>query len=192
VTSFVGPQRIALREYRPGFKGKDLSVHTLPILAVDPGGTTGWSLLSVRRKAFEAGNLGHILSTKHVWYHGQVDCVTNEHLGIYQICKMMDDWPSAAIVLESFYVRQMAVDLSPVRIIGACTQHAWVQGRKVIEQQASMAKRLNNSRLKDLGVYTSDGGLDHARDADRHALMCLRRAIMDEKMRRKAWPHIYK
>jgi hypothetical protein len=40
-------------------------------------------------------------------------------------------------------------------------------------------------------VYDPTGGLIHARDADRHALLFLRKAKAKSQFRAQAWPHLF-
>lgn len=167
----------------------------LTIIAVDPGGVSGWSRLTFPKKIgnqdFWLSPMDKILS-QCLWVHGQIDCKDIEY-GAYQLRKLVDETPDAAIVFESFFIRQMAVDLSPIELISVVRHHLWMKGRVMHMQQPAMAKSLTNDRLKTFGVYTSEGGLQHARDADRHALMMLRRC-MDKngpKMRKVLWPHVF-
>jgi hypothetical protein len=181
---YVGPQPISLRMSRPSPQKKvDLPTEILPIIAVDPGGMTGWSLLVLRANVLGKEIFSHplemILRSKVSWNHGEINCLDDENYGVYQLCKLVDEWPSAVVVFEGFFVRQIAADLSPVRITAAVQYHLWTHGRGIIMQQASMAKRISNERLKLLGCYTSSGGLQHARDADRHVVMFVRRCMKD-------------
>lgn len=172
---------------------------SLPILAIDPGGTTGWSLLVLRRKytdgeLLSVGNQNLALKTKIKWWHGEIDCRKNLHAGAATLRRIMEDWPSAAIVAESFFIRQRAVDLSPVKVLALLEDYAWQERREVFYQQASQAKTTaTDDRLREWRCYTPEGGLGHARDADRHALLFLRRCLgaQGETLRARAWPHIY-
>jgi hypothetical protein len=196
---YVGPQAVSLKVHRPHNRRVlvgELPLDVLPLIAVDPGGVTGWSLLVLKRKVLGQDVFSHplemILRTKVQWSHGQINCKDDEDYGIFQLRKVIDEWPSAAIVFESFYVRQMGADLSPVRVTSVVHHHLWHHGREMVMQQPSMAKRISNDRLKALGCYSSRGGLEHARDADRHIIMFLRRILDNgEALKSVAWPHIY-
>lgn len=194
MTNYVGPQWLKLRNSMPGFKRatKDLSTQTLPIFAVDPGGTTGWSLLVLSRLAFDNGaNQEQLLRSKVNWWHGQIDCI-DENYGAYQLKKILEKWPSAAVVFEGFNLRQLAVDLSPVRLTAIIQNHLWYKGKEILKQTAAQAKTTaTDARLKVWGCYTSEGGLQHARDADRHALLFMRRCMLSKPLSEAAWPHIY-
>lgn len=56
----------------------------------------------------------------------------------------------------------------------------------VLKQQPSLAKTYaTDERLRSAGFYVV--GSDHARDAVRHALLCLRRCADDHRLARRAW-----
>lgn len=176
----------------------ELNDRTLPILAVDPGGVSGWSLLQIPRTLNGRNIFDYpyetILSVaSKTWVHGQVDC-NNIDQGALILRNLCDEYPHAAVVFESFFIRQMAVDLSPNELIAVVRHHLWMKGRIMHMQQPALAKSLNDERLKYSKVYTSQGGLQHARDADRHALMMLRRCIDKNgaEMQKKLWPHVFK
>lgn len=201
---YLGPQQLSLKVRKPTIIRKkfDIPMSSLPILAIDPGGTTGWSLLVLRRTAgFSQDELldtnqDICLNQKLNWWHGQIDCIRDQQLGVHQLKRIMDDWPTAAIVMESFFLRKtrLGIDLSPVEIIAQIRGHLYYQGRTMHMQQPSQAKTTaTDDRLRLWGCYTSEGGLQHARDADRHAILFLRRCIgaQGNSLRTLAWPHIY-
>ena len=170
---------------------------TLPVLAVDPGGVSGWSLLQIPRmlkglSIFDYPYETIIGISSKTWVHGQVDC-KNIDQGALILRNLCDEYPHAAVVFESFFIRQMAVDLAPVELISVVRHHLWMKNRIMHMQQPALAKSLNDERLKYAKVYTSQGGLEHARDADRHALMMLRRCLDKNgpDQRKKLWPHIF-
>ena len=173
----------------------------LPILAIDPGGTTGWSLLVLRReiqdREFLAWNLDVILSHKVSWTHGELSCTGAEDEAVWRLAKLCEDWPSAAIVVEDFILRPDRREksrelLSPVRITAKLETHLWRNRRRMFLQQPSQAKTtISDERLKLWNCYTRSGALQHARDADRHALLFLRRLKAHEVPLSVVWPHIY-
>jgi hypothetical protein len=188
--SYLGPQPIDLEDDELE-REIDCPTKFLAIIGLDPGGTTGWSLIVLPINAFESKSLTTILENKIYWVHGQVDCITDFDRGVYTLRReLIDKWSSAAIVCESFYLRNLKgrVDLSPVQIIAILQHNQWMRHRTMHMQQASMAKRLDNDRLKLMNVYTSYGGMNHARDADRHVLMTIRRVMEGKGMKEKLWP----
>lgn len=109
--------------------------------------------------------------------------------------KFIHSWPVAAVVIEDFVLRQMRMDrelLSPVRITSAVGYAMWRKGRDYHVQSPTDAKRVcTDERLKEWGMYDPYGGLRHARDADRHAILFLRKAKQKAAFRAAAWPHLY-
>lgn len=141
------------------------------ILGIDPGGTTGISLMS-----FGINTDPHIHSFVQVpdgltgflrWYH-------NSH----------HDWDF--VVCESFTLRPgvHGVDLSPTYIIGAL--EALEQYRtKIYYQSPSQKKLCDDDALKRLGVYQP--GNPHANDAIRHSIIYLR-GVKHIPTLKKGWP----
>lgn len=176
---------------------------TASILAFDPGGTTGWSLLVLPRNWGNQNTFAMpqdvILRNKIRWHHGEIDCIVSEDQAVRHINKLIDQWPGAAIVVEDFILRphrnEMSRDLlSPVRITAKIEHHLWRYNRKMWLQTPAQAKSVSSDdRLKAWGVYTSSGGLQHARDADRHVMLFLRRCMGSKgiALRNVAWPHLF-
>ena len=175
------------------------SSEILPILGIDPGGTTGWSFIAIRSKLlWRKESLENVIDSKFFWNHGQIDCrgKGQEDEGVYQLRKLIDEWPSAAIVIEDFILRPARKEssrelLSPVRITAKLEHHLWMRKRLMHLQSPSLAKRLSDERLKYFNVYTSKGGMQHARDADRHVLMFIRRCLdtKGHELQQLSWPN---
>lgn len=194
---YVGPEEKTLKHVVRPILRPVVSAQVAPILAFDPGGTTGWSLLLLPYSALPLLSQPKCLENKLGWWHGQIDCLGGNRMqGLQQLKLLCDRWPGAAVVCESFFLRKTSrgVDLSPVEIIAVLEEYLYYQGRSMHMQQASQAKTTaTDERLKLWGAYTSEGGLGHARDADRHALLFMRRCIggQGDSLRALAWPHIY-
>lgn len=111
---------------------------------------------------------------------------------IDQCVDLLAAWPRAAWGYESFQLRQLGVDLSPVEVLSSVT-HAelrYGKGRAPYQQTASQAKvTATDDRLKMAGLYRP--GLPHAVDAARHAVVFLRRARVDPDLRADAWPRLF-
>lgn len=185
--TFLGPQEFSLDEPVPRQDGTP----QLPLMAFDPGGTTGWSFICLPLEAFVLKDISKILQHARFWKHGQVDC-SDVNRGAFVIRKnLIDRWPTAALVFESFqiYPGGRKVDLTPVEFNAIVGHHLWIRKRTRHWQQPSMAKRMTNERMKDLKVYTRVGGLEHARDADRHVVMTIRRCLENKGMKERLWPH---
>lgn len=202
-----------------GKRAGDLPTHILPILAFDPGGHTGWSLLRLNTKAPDfAGEMNCILTDPNLtlkqmltnktsrmfWEHGEIDCSEYEHngkenKGVYDCMSLIDTWPSAVVIIEDFILQKLNKGrdlLSPVRIGSKIEYQLYLQKRQVQWQLPSAAKStVTDARLKELQLYDSRGGFEHARDADRHIVLFIRRCLgnspASRELRFKAWPHIF-
>lgn len=168
------------------------------VFAVDPGGTTGWSVLSVRPEALADPKV-LILANITMWQHGQVDCLTDELWGVSILQEIAMTVPGSVVLVEQFVIRrfdQKEDFLSPVRITAAFDYALRTRaGVRTYRQQPSEALRTcTDARLKEWGLYEREGGMGHARDADRHGVLWLRKA-KDPKQgrvrRHEWWPHIY-
>lgn len=168
------------------------------VLAIDPGGTTGWSAISVRPEALSNPKVS-ILENITLWEHGQIDCLVDEIAGVHELVERVSGAAGAVVLLEQFVIRrfdQKEDFLSPVRITAAFDYAArQLLGVRTYRQQPSEAMTTcTDARLKEWGLYERAGGMGHARDADRHGILWLRKA-KDPKQgrvrRHEWWPHIY-
>lgn len=223
------------------------------VIAIDPGGTTGWAVWQVHPEALSDPEV-MILDNVQYWEHGETDCgsksgnagdssakstveiiedeagqlmggdsidevdfaeqkanaiqgsdvlgisTTGEAAGASELLALVDGWPGAAVVMEDFILRKFDQGrdiLSPVRVMEKIEFGLWVLGRdkQAFRQQPSLAKTTaTDERLQSWGFYRRDGGLKHARDADRHAITFLRRCSQGKAgrlLREQAWPHLY-
>lgn len=180
------------------------------IISLDPGGTTGWSVMTVHPEALSLPEVG-ILDNIQFWTHGQTDCgstrgnlgkgnhagvsTSGEAAGVSELVGLIRSWPEATVVIEDFIVRQFNQSrdfLSPVRVTAAISQWLWQQNRGYFVQQPAYAKTTaTDQRLKAWGLYRSEGGENHARDADRHGITFLRKCSVDREFRSLAFPHLY-
>lgn len=188
----------------------EITYECATVIAIDPGGTTGWSMIRVHPECL-TDPTASVLDNIFDHQHGQVDCGSHrgnlgtslhtgistdgEFSGVYDLAKFIRQWPVAAVVIEDFSLRQLRMDrdlLSPVRITAALGYCLWVGGRDYHVQSPADAKRTcTDDRLKEWRMYDSTGGLQHARDADRHALLFLRKAKAKANFRALAWPHLF-
>lgn len=191
------------------------------VIAIDPGETTGWAYMSIHPDALINPQV-KVLDNIILHTHGQVDCgalkgnlgkspqkgVSNsgENAGISDILKLLRTYPGAFVIIEDFIPRQFNQArhfLSPVRIGKVLDWWLWTQNRNYVFQSASEAKSTaTDDRLKywkgkstgDNGLY-QPGSLVHARDADRHAITWIRKAVGGGQKARETrefcWPHLY-
>ena len=170
------------------------------VVALDPGGTTGWSVMCVESDALSDPDISILKSIVH-WRQGQVAiCDEDDHVAA--LVELLAVWPHAAVVIEDFILRKYVSGrelLSPVRITAKVAyvfnrglEGIEPPGRKIFRQQPSLAmSTATDARLKDWNLYVREGGEEHARDATRHAITFLRRASEKPKLRRMAWPWLY-
>ena len=198
------------RRRRGYIKDEEITYDCATVIAIDPGGVTGWSLISVPPEALCEPDVP-VLSNIWNHLHGEVDCGTHrgnlgtslhpgistegEFSGVYDLAKFIRSWPVAAVVIEDFTLMVHRKDrdlLSPVRITSALGLELWKTGRDYHVQTPADAKRVcSNERLIEWRMYDPTGSLEHARDADRHALLFLRKAKAKSRFRAEAWPHLY-
>lgn len=204
--TYLGPVRHDLKVMIPHFKltaVDEFRSNIVPIIGLDPGGTTGWSLLVIPRKINGRDVFSHnqdvILSHKLVWEHGEIGTLGIEDEAVYQLSKLIFAWPEAAVVVEDFILRAERKEksrelLSPVRLTAKLETYLWRAQRKIFLQSPSEGKGTQtDAHMKAWNVLAEDGLPDHARDADRHVIHFLRRCmgVQGVKVKRSAWPHIY-
>ena len=166
------------------------------IFAVDPGVTTGWAALRVPARRLGADTIGRVLSSS-AWQHGQiqrsapgvpdtphVDEIIEKSRDLYEGWVMEND--AFLWVVESFSLRMMSMDtnlLAPVRVTAIIQDRLWGKGVPIFMQSPSDAKSVcTDQRLKSWEMYESSSGA-HARDADRHAILMVRRLAQKQRLR---------
>lgn len=186
----------------------------LTVVGVDPGGTTGMSVMQISYVDLvnpQTPLQGAIFG----WMHGQVDCgsqsgnaaesatamgglgvsETGEAAGVAIIENIICQAAAepAAVVIEDFIPREFNQSrdfLSPVRITAALNQLLWeLRATTQHRQQASEAKTTcTDDRLQKWGFFEGGNSDRHARDADRHALLFLRKLRSKGSRLRAAYP----
>jgi hypothetical protein len=168
----------------------------LPVVAVDPGGTTGICAVRIEAQTLTAGEF---------WAHEFYSSI--EFLAY-------DQWPELAapeavmntvlsitasydgrfpLIIEDFSLRRMSRDrdlLSPVRVGERIAERLagspLADGIYLVMQTPSEALgTVTDDRLRRWGLYRR--GQPHARDALRHAVHFLRKARDSEELRKAAW-----
>lgn len=173
----------------------------LTVVGVDPGGTTGVSVMKIRYCDLVNPKVP-IQSAISGWMHGQVDCgsmsgnaadsatamgglgvsETGEAAGtaiLENIIRQCAVSPTA-VVIEDFIPREFNQTrdfLSPVRITARLDQLLWeLRAATTHRQQPSEAKTTcTDDRLQQWGFYEGGHADRHARDADRHAILFFRK-----------------
>lgn len=166
------------------------------VLAYDPGGTTGWCVACIKPKDLLGDKpLGHRLLTHFA--HGQI--IGSEDTQVDELVELVDAWPRAAVVGESFVQKikntglETDVAYSPVRINAVVRWWLATEDRYLFKQSAQQAKsRWTDERL-EAAKLSPDGGYAerHARDGVRHAVLFLGRAREQKGLRHRAWPQFF-
>lgn len=143
------------------------------VLALDPGGTTGWSVFGVHPDALSGDPAIGVVNNVEFWCAGQFEGDENSQAD--EIVELIEHWPSARLVIEDFILRKQSQArelLSPVRITSVLE---WaVRPRYFIKQQPSLAMTtITDDRQKAMGFWVP--GQQHARDAIKHNLTFLKR-----------------
>ena len=159
------------------------------IIALDPGGTTGWCASTFKAKHLStikqyglAALDREILAVKWGEFKG------SENTQIDRICTMVEtgidsgEVDEIIILIEGFILRQKRKDpslLAPVRVTAKVdyANHRYWQ-LPLVYQQPSLAKTaMPNARLKRYKMYAR--GMPHARDATRHNVTLVRRCAQN-------------
>lgn len=159
-------------------------------IALDPGGTTGWAVLSVDAEAFDYGDGTDLVKMIRHRDSGQFSGDFGEQAN--EIGDLYEAWPQACIVLEHFQPRQAYYDMSAIQMENIAEYIAWVDGREaaVFKQLPSLAMTtVTDDRLKRWKLYKP--GEVHGRDALRHAITFMRRCTENSGLAKDAWPHLF-
>lgn len=133
------------------------------VMALDPGGTTGWAMCSPNEQEVMCGQIG-----------------PEEHHGSLWV--LMSGANPETIVMESFQYRQFQgvakakVELAPVEYIGVVRLYKAIHAPwlNLNFHTASMGKKfVSDEKLRRLGWYKPTAGFPHARDALRHLVYYL-------------------
>lgn len=209
----------AAKGSRDPIKIRDLSDSPV-VISFDPGVTTGWSVLQVHPQALADPEFKILPNIEH-WSHGQIDSrkfedgkqreifdgagrleytdLAAEHVFaecqvVDQLLEIFDAFPGAVPLVEDFIPQRLDKSrdfLSPVRITNLMDYGLYQRGFQSFRQMSSEATGpVSNDRLRSWGLYLADG-LEHARDADRHSIMWMRKCSTKRRLREACWPHLY-
>ena len=182
------------------------------VISIDPGGTTGWSVMVVHPEALVDPKVPILSNIEHR-DNGQIRAMpvplgkakvkvrdlSHEERACIRILMhdVIERWPGAVIVIEDFILRKSGMSrelLSPVRLTAALEWaiDALPVPYEIVRQTPSEAMQTaTDERLKKWGLYARAGGQQHARDADRHSITFMRKAKYSGGVRAMAWPHLY-
>lgn len=144
------------------------------ILALDPGGTTGYVYMR-----YESESLPHIVEVGQI-PGGREGFINWWRSGGKEIAE------DSQIVCESFILREgiPGVNLEPCYVMGAL--EALARGQHIVYQKPTMKVYCDNDAMKRLGFYVK--GQEHARDAIRHAVAYLITVEKHTPTYRTGWP----
>jgi hypothetical protein len=173
-----------------------MTTKNLHILGIDPGGTTGWCLLTVARAAIFADEESGILE----WDYGELTGPEpGQAIAIMRMCleiQGLDYKTGVAIMAEQWdidpnFKSTDQESYSPVRInaqlqllhyekrMGDATLH--------FQSRALAFGTATDERLKHWGLWVE--GSTHIRAAARHAIVGLRRAKENWDFALELWPY---
>lgn len=159
----------------------------------DPGDTTGWSIHRVPIDLLlREGQVGAMRQVK--WKIGQFNNgSTSENVDAFlELCRQVyeqltDEEDVFAMGSEGFILRVLSTEpslLEPVRFNAVLDDRLRGTGTWAERQMPSEAKNtITDQRLKLWGVHKP--GADHARDAQRHGLLFMRRFASDIRVRQR-------
>lgn len=143
----------------------------MKVLALDPGGTTGWAMYSCEEIVEPFNSTSEFYNEK--WVAGQLDR-PGHHEQLYTLLELMHADPFH-VVTESFEFRQRARNglvLISLEYIGVAELFCQQRQLQLKRQTASMAKGfVTDDKIKNMELWKS--GQPHAMDATRHLLYYL-------------------
>lgn len=169
----------------------------LNVLAIDPGGTTGWVLLTVLRSAIFADAYPEIIEWDYGELTGPEPRQATEIAQMAREIQGLDYLTGPAIMSERWtadpeFKSADQENYSPIRInaqlellqyqkkLGDATLH--FQSRTI-----KAARAVSDERMKRLGLYVP--GSKHIQDAVKHGVTTLRRARESWDFAIKLWPY---
>lgn len=140
------------------------------VVSIDPGGTTGWSVLCVHPEAMTGDPDFRVLDNVLWWTAGQFTGKQDDQIDA--VVALVESWPSARLVTEDFNIRQQNVLLDPCEINAAVR---WAtRPRYWVKQHSALAmSTVTDDRQKAWGFWIP--GKEHARDAVKHGITFLKR-----------------
>jgi len=160
------------------------------VVAFDPGGVTGWAVVSVHPVAVLdpaypiTTNITH-LAVGH--FNG------SEFDQVESMLQLCEDWLGCAKVTENFILMTSNTGealLAPVRI-NAAFRYGLGRKARLWRQNPALAKTtITDDRLKIMGLYEQTVGKEHGRDALRHALTFWKRIKTQPALRKEVFPSL--
>lgn len=164
----------------------------LVVVWADPGVTTGWCVVRVSIADLMACGQVELAARGQIWWQsGQFRSPTTSVAvdSYLALCRVA--WEKAAeddvvvIGCEGFSLGMLSRDvalLEPVRFLAVFIDRLRESGVEVQVQMPGDRMVITDARLKLWDMWKP--GAEHARDAQRHALLFLRRFSQQERLRR--------
>lgn len=176
----------------------DVTEGLVIVVSFDPGETTGWAVHAVDRellvhKGFRAavrdGGEYRIGQFKHVDEDAMADIMAERVRWAWRTYIEEEETDTFVVVLEAFRLRMLSRDpalLSPVRIMAKYEREMRTSGvRQFLQEPVDALRIITDGRLRDWGLYDSAAG-GHARDAQRHGILWLRKYSSTPGLRARA------
>jgi hypothetical protein len=176
----------AIELYGGEVDGDEWSAFQYIVVALDPGGTTGWCVIGVHPEALSGDPDVKILDNVLFWSAGQFTGAEFDQCD--DAIALIEAWPSARVVSELFTLRTAvrSADVTSLDRMNAVIGHG-IRPRYMILQQPSLAMTtVTDDRQKAMGLWIP--GQEHARDATKHALTFLKRQ-RDRQLKAAAVAH---
>ena len=164
----------------------------LNVLAVDPGGMTGWSIMTTTVDKIADRSLP-LLGLVDTWRHGEIPSEGDfgEQVAVEVLYTLLENVGifNTTVVLENFVPQRLDKSkafLSPVRLNSAFEQLLFQEQVAWTKQMPREKGAMDDNRLKAKGFY--ERGMEHARDADRHALLFLQKLQGNRTLMQKSFP----
>lgn len=143
------------------------------VLALDPGGTTGWCVMGVHPDAMSADASLRILDNIEFWSAGQFEGLESDQCD--EVVALIASWPSARLISEKFTLRTRVTSAEVFALERMNAILSWaIRPRYMVLQQPALAMTtVTDDRQRQMGLWIP--GKEHARDATKHALTFLKR-----------------
>lgn len=168
-------------------------MRALVVVWADPGDTTGWSIhrapIGLLLREGQVGAMRQVKWQIGQFKPGNTSSSVDQYLDLCRAAyeRLCDEEDIFVIGREGFILMMQSTEpslLEPVRFNAVLDDRLRGTGVWAETQMPSAAKNtITDQRLKLWGVYKP--GAEHARDAQRHGLLFLRRFATDKRLREK-------